>query len=392
MLFVLARGLSVSASEDVPEGETQTEHEPEGDEEPQDNVDVRVTELRARVSPQLEVVLPSGNFYAHFVTNFNNLEIAFNLSFSVLGNTLGGDLGVSYPIKTFTPYVTFFQHIDFENYFAPDISGGEIVLVPTEKYLRRDRGFDLGSRWEAADNFAIRPSVVFDEVFKGDLTKSVVLEEGVDIVPQTSFEYDSLRAEKTETDPVHVGLYIKSNFSLRYRDDFDTPVEADNRNRLSFYHRAGQRWFFDEEATLNYPLKIWRSDLATYYSLGGFETIRGYDEGSIPSLRFFLLSLNVERAIFYGRELRFKLLKNPVKVHQFRLVLLSDTLLSQDRIYGGAPVDFYSGAGGGISFTFSGSGSTHFQFKVCAAQALTGEFAPIVYLRSSLLKYETRIK
>jgi hypothetical protein len=348
MLFILARGVPVYASEEVQEGATEPEPESEDREDAQDLVDVRVTELRARVSPQLEVVLPTGNFYAHFVTNFNILEIAFNLNFSVLGNTLGGDLELSYPVKTFTPYITFFQNLDFENYFAPDVSEGEIVLVPTQEYVRRDRGLDLGLGWEAADNFTIKPSVVFDEVFEGDLTESVVLEEGVDIVPQTSFEYDSLRAEKTETDPVYAGLYFKSNFRLRYRDDFHTPVEADNRNQLSLYHNARQRWYFNEEATLDYPIKIWLSDLATYYSLGGFESIRGYDEGSIPSLRFFLLSLNVERAIFYGKEMKIKLSKRLVRIHQFRLVLLSDTLLSQDRIYGGAPVQFYSGAGGGI--------------------------------------------
>ncbi|MGQ9617179.1 MAG: hypothetical protein ACUVWJ_12365 [Spirochaetota bacterium] len=53
-------------------------------------VDVRVTQLRARISPQFEVVLPSGDLYEHFITNFNNLELTFNLHFSVIGNTLGG--------------------------------------------------------------------------------------------------------------------------------------------------------------------------------------------------------------------------------------------------------------------------------------------------------------
>lgn len=89
MLFILARGVPVYASEEVQEGATEPEPESEDREDAQDLVDVRVTELRARVSPQLEVVLPTGNFYAHFVTNFNILEIAFNLNFSVLGNTLG---------------------------------------------------------------------------------------------------------------------------------------------------------------------------------------------------------------------------------------------------------------------------------------------------------------
>jgi hypothetical protein len=51
---------------------------------------------------------------------------------------------------------------------------------------------------------------------------------------------------------------------------------------------------------------------------------------------------------FTVKKMKIKLSKRLVRIHQFRLVLLSDTLLSQDRIYGGAPVQFYSGAGGGI--------------------------------------------
>jgi len=344
------------------------------------------------VSPQLEVVLPSGNFYTHFVTNFNNLEIALNLSFSVLGNTLGGDLGFFYPFKTLIPYIVFYQNLDFENFFTPGLIDGEIILFPTQKYVRRDRGIDLGLKWEVMNNFKIVPSFAVNDVFKGNLTENVVLEEGVDFVPQTSLEYDSLRAEETETEPIYMGFYGKSNFSVRYRDGFQTPVEASNKNLLTYYHHARHRWYFDEEVTFNFPLKIWRSDLAYYYSLGGFESIRGYEEGSIPAIGFFLLSFNVERIIFDGSEMKIRLSKHLLRIHQFRLIFLSDTLLSRDRIYGGAPAQLYSSAGGGVSCTFSGSGSTHFQFKLCAAQALTEKFAPVIYFRSSLIQFEKHLQ
>jgi hypothetical protein len=267
-------------------------------------VDVRVTELQARVSPQLEIVLPTGNINQHFVTYFNNLEMTFNLSFSVMGNTLGGDIRFAYPINSISPYIFFYQKLDFENYIAPAFDGKELTFVPTDKYIARNRGLNLGLNYKIINNFYIMPSFVVNETFKGSLTENKVLEEGVDLIPQISFVYDSVEVEDTNTDPIFSGIYYNTTFSIRYRNAFHTPVDAENKNLFLLHHNLKRIWFFGERVTLNYPIKSWEKELIKFYSLGGIESIRGYEEYSIDSFRFFLLSSNVAREILQDKELR----------------------------------------------------------------------------------------
>ena len=353
--------------------------------------DVRVTELRARISPQLEIVLPSGNIYEHFVINFNNLELTFNLSFSVLGNTLGGDITFAYPSFLLSPYVTFYQSLDFESYFAPQISGDDIVLVPTTKYITRKRGVDLGLRYVLFSNFSLVPSLLISDTFKGSLTENRVLEDGVDLTPQFGLVYDSVRAEDTDTKPIFTGLYWETTFGVRYRNDFSTPVELNSETMFLLYHNIREKWFFEERLSLISPLKIWEKRLASIYSLGGFDSTRGYEEGSINALRFLSLSTNIEREIFDGRELRLRMFKRFVRLHQYRIFFLSDVLFTQDRLRLENPIEEYCSVGAGIAFSLSGREKTHFQIRLSAAQALTEAFAPIVYFRTSLFKFETSL-
>jgi len=381
LIFTLLSIFSATA-----EDETGDEAEKE-----EKNVDVRVTELRARISPQLEIVLPSGNIYEHFVTNFNNLEIAFNLSFSVLGNTLGGDITFAYPMNVLSPSLSFYQQLDFENYFQPAISGSDLTLVPTSKYIMRKRGFTLGLSYEVLRDFHLVPAFSVSDIFKGSLTENRVLEDGVDIIPQMGFVYDSVRAEDTERKPIFTGLYAETIFDVRYRNEFRNPIEVNNRNHLLLSHNWRRTWFFEERATLTYPVTIWDKERASFYSLGGFHTVRGYEEESIHALRFFLFSLNMEREILNDREVRLKLFKRQVRMHQYRIFFLFDSLFTQDRLSLEAPVDYYSSTGMGVAFSLSGRQRTHFQLRFSAAQPLTERFAPIIYFRTSLFHFETQL-
>jgi len=354
-------------------------------------VDVRVTELRAQVSPQLEIILPTGNIYQHFVTYFNNLEMTFNLNFSVMGNTLGGDIRFTYPMNIISPYISFYQKLDFENYIAPAFDGKELTLVPTDKYIARERGFNVGLKYEILNNFYLVPSFVVNETFKGSLTENKVLEEGVELIPQISFVYDSVKAEDTDKEPIFSGIYYRTTFSIRYRNDFHTPVDAENKNLFLLHHNLKRVWFFEERVTLNYPIKLWEKELARFYSLGGIESIRGYEEYSIDSFRFFLLSANVSREILQDKELRVKLFKKTVRVHQYSLFLLFDSLFTQERYSIQSHVSCYSSLGVGIAFSLSGKEKTHFKIRLSAAQGLTRDFAPIIYFRTSLFSFERRL-
>ncbi len=147
-----------------------------------------------------------------------------------------------------------------------------------------------------------------------------------------------------------------------------------------------------ERVTLNYPIYVWNKELTGFYSLGGFESIRGYDTDSINAFRFFLFSSNVERDILKDRELRIKVTKRRiVRLHQYRIFMFLDAFLTQDHLSLRSDFHHYASAGIGASCNLSGRESTHFNVRLYAAQGLTNKFAPILYLRTSLFNFSKKL-
>ncbi|MFW6181432.1 MAG: hypothetical protein ACOC8N_06755 [Spirochaetota bacterium] len=98
----------------------------EGDPAPGDDVrkiDIKASAVRARVNPQFEFVLPTGDISQHFIMHFNYLELTFDLSAGLVDNTIDGEVTFAYPLNRIRPYVSFVQKVDFENYLDPQISG-----------------------------------------------------------------------------------------------------------------------------------------------------------------------------------------------------------------------------------------------------------------------------
>lgn len=375
------------------ENENSTSEQSEEPQEVEDvqKVDIRVSEVRARINPQFELVLPSGNISEHFVIYFNRLEMTFDLGFSIIDSSVDGQITFAYPIKKYRPYISFFQKVDFENLISPQLSDGEFSLLPTDKYVSRKRGSMLGVRYQLYPKISIEPSFIINDTFKGSFTENKIVEDGVDLIPRISFIYDNVRAELPDNELFFTGMYYRSIFSILYRDRFDNPVSADNQNLFLLHHNLDNTWFFTEKASLDYPIKVWQGDIANFYSLGGVDTIRGYEYNSLSAFRFFLLSTDVERDIFKERELKFKVQKLEARLHQYRILILWDILSTQDKLKLGSHVSIYSSVGAGLSFVLSGKSKTHFKIRLYAAQALGESFAPIIYFRTSLFGFEKKI-
>ena len=349
-------------------------------------LNVQYSEVRARVSPTFELALPSSKVTLSFTQPFNRLDIVFYLGYGIISSDIDSELTFAYNIKRFRPFIKFFQSTDFENLVAPGISGSGVVLVPTDKYIDRSRGFDAGVGYRLAPRLYLEPSFLLDDVFKGSLTEAQVLTEGVDLVPKLSFVYDGLKALDPSSKLYLRGLYYRTIFALRYRDSFDTPVQISNENLFLYHFNIKRSWFFLLKGTLNYPIAVWEDELASFYKLGGFETIRGYDYNSINAFSFLLISFDTERELFKDKKL--SLFKDRLKIHQFRLKLLTDSLLYQDSIGLNSDAQYLASLGAGFSCVFSGKENGHFRTELFVAQGLQSGEGPILYFRTSLYNFE----
>jgi hypothetical protein len=354
-------------------------------------MDIEVTKVRAKVSPTFEFVLPSGNIYQHFTQDFNNLRMSFSLNYNILDNNIFGDIVFSYPLNRLVPSIRFAEDLDFENYISPSFSGGTFTLAPTDKYIARKTTIEPSLGYRVTDHFTITSSFLISDTFKGSLTTVSVIDEGVDLIPKLGFVYNSVRATVPEKGVYFNGLYLGSFFGMRYRQSFDNPVTLDHTNSLLLYFNCFDLWKLQQKVTLNYPIYVWNRELAAFYSLGGFDSFRGVEYDSIHSYRFLFFSTNLEREIFPGAEVPFTPFKLQARLHQFRFFLLSDELLSQCCLDINSPIEFSMSVGGGFAFVISGKEGGHFEIRIYAAQQLGKDFAPFIYLRTSLFDLERQL-
>jgi hypothetical protein len=354
-------------------------------------VDIKATAVKAKLNPQFEFVLPSGNINEHFVIYFNNLKMTFDLAYSIIDSSVDGEVTFAYPFGKFSPFVTFTQNVDFENLVKQELKGSELTLVPTEKYISRYRGAVIGVDYKPFSAFSIEPSFTAEDVFKGNLTNSIVIDEGVNLKPGLGFIFDTFQADLPGKRMYTGGTYFNSTFTMFFRNSFANPVNLKQHNLLLVhYYDSDKVWFIKERVSLNYPVVVWNKKLTGFYSIGGFDTLRGYSYASINAFRFLLISSEIEREILKEHTLKINLKKFEARVHQYRLFFLVDSLYTQDNLSVESDVNFFPAVGFGTGFNISGKSDTYFRVRLYTAQALGRKFAPILYFRTSLFNFETK--
>jgi hypothetical protein len=121
-----------------------TVHAQNGEEDPGKEeelpVEVGVERIHTRIDPEIELSVPSGRLHLFFDENFRTPHTRFGLDYEFLDNAIDVSLRFSRPIGRLDPGVRFYDGFDFENYFSPAFVKGDVVLLPKEEYVQRDRG------------------------------------------------------------------------------------------------------------------------------------------------------------------------------------------------------------------------------------------------------------
>jgi hypothetical protein len=356
-------------------------------EEPQRTL--TLSTLEGRGSPHFEFTLPSGNISERIEQQFNNLHVVFDLNFNFLDSSIDADVGFSYPVGFFIPGIHFFQNVDLENLITPQFQGGELILLPTEKYVSRNRGIGLEFIFNVTPNFSITPAFLMNDTFKGSFTTDLILDEGIDWNARMSFVLDSAKSLPVGgPEPKHIVVF-SSMFNTRFRNVLTNPVSIDNSNVLQTNHQLGDRVIITESLGFNYPIYIWNRDISMYHSLGGFDTLRGYPYGSIAAFRYLLNRIDLGAGVFPNA--RIKLLKRRATIHDYRIFFIFDGLLAQDHLSWDSAVNVYGGCGAGFAFLISGEKQQHIKVSTYVVQPIEPGRFPIFYFQTSFFSFEKKI-
>jgi hypothetical protein len=178
---------------------------------------------------------------------------------------------------------------------------------------------------------------------------------------------------------------------MRYREDFQEPVSLDNINRFTHYREFGSGLICAGNANLSYPISVWRRDIATFYTLGGFDTVRGYPKNSIGAFRYLLLSADLEYPLMtrIWADLP-EFLTLDLTLTRIRLLALADGLLSQDSLDVRSPIYGFVNVGFGLSFVFVEGKKRHYTLRIYVAQALLQRMKPMFYLSLTSSRFKVR--
>jgi hypothetical protein len=358
-------------------------------EEPQRTL--TLSTLEGRGSPHFEFTLPSGNIYERIEQQFNNLHVVFDLNFNFLDSSIGADVGFSYPVGVFIPGIHFFQNVDLENLVAPQFQGGELTLLPTEKYVSRNRGIGLEFIFNVTPIFSITPEFLLNETFKGSFTTDLTLDEGIDWIAKTSFVVDSTKSWPEGTPEPKHGVVFSSVFNTRFRNVITNPVSIGHSIAVQTSHQLRDRLFITESLGFNYPIFVWNEDISNYFNLGGFDTLRGYPYGSIAAFRYLLNRFDLGAGVFPNAQIKLKLLKRRATIHDYRVFFILDGLLAQDHLSWDSAVNIYGGCGGGLSFLISGEKQQHVKLSTYIVQPIDPGLFPIFYFQTSFYNFESQI-
>ena len=365
-------------------------------------VEVSVERVHARIDPEIELTIPNGRFHLRFDEDFQKLHTRFNLNYEFLDNAIGGSLRFSRPVGRVDPGIQFYDGIDFENFLSPALKNEDVILVPREEYVQRDRKVELDIRVplstpkdkEASQGLFTRGAFTFHETFRGDLNRAEIIDEGLNLILTGDLFYKGVRQRESALGAVPQGPYASTLLQMSYRDKFQEPVALNHRSQFTYYGDLSTLLSFTGNASLIYPIKVWRQDIASFYTLGGFDTVRGFPKNSIGAFRYLLLSTDFEALLQSTKVDVPEFLTLDFRLTQVRLLFLVDGLLSQDNLNAHSPVKGYMSVGGGVSLVFVEGKKRHYNLRIYVAQSLMRRETPMFYfsITSSRFKLQEQME
>jgi hypothetical protein len=363
---------------------------PETETERRARLSVRL--LEADVAPTFDVTLPSGNVHFESSEQLAGLRLRLRTDYNFLDNRIGADFGFFYPVRLFEPGVIFFDSVDFENTVEPKIDGLQVSLAPREKFIARRRGVEVRIGVHPTSALAIVPAFVVAEVFEGSLTALGVEEDALYLTPRLAVEYDTMTSEDLEED-LFIGVELRSSLDWRFREGFSHAVDLSHETSLAVFAGNAGGSILEERIRLAYPLVVWESERtnARYFSLGGVDSVRGYEPASFHAFRYALLQSDLRPAVLKRLTIPLRLgKKRSAKIHRFRLLVFSDVAATQESLDLKTPPKWHATAGVGFSFLLSGDRGNHFRTRLYLAAPLLEPPVPIFYWQTSLFTVSKR--
>lgn len=386
----------VPQSQDEEAAETgDARSEPRG-EEPT----IKVDSVGVRVLPQLEFVIPYGVISQSADIPIGQSVISTNADFDLAASAVAGEVGLRRRFGSWEPGIRAYQRANAEGIAEPRITGGEVRLIPDERYLERQRGVVGGLSWYIQDDVVGNGELELTESIETLLSEptdgEALRNSRFEIIPSLSMELRRLRIQTPTRSADIKGTYLRFTLSQRYVDRFSNPAALSGRIATLLSLDPLPSMALEHQISATTPLYIWDRELFNPLGLGGFDTLRGFGSGDVTETRGLIARNTLTWSPFPETSAEFESpvvgeedMTVNVRVHNFKALLAVDALLAQKDPELDSEISAYLGTGPGAALTISTRGSIHFDLRAYLVWPVGHDTIPVFYLRGAVFSIST---
>ncbi len=345
---------------------------------------VSVSTLRARLQPDLEVILPTGEVSQASNFLLSPILLHTEFVFHTLENQVMGLVTVSRAEGAVIPYISVSEHVDFERDIDPRLTDGNVEITPTERRVARTRTLEPGISWRPFQPLTIKFDVAIEDRYSGNLDGDTEAVQDLGLTPQLGVTFDRLRPLSAARSPLIVGDYYHLGVHQLFAENFSHPVASGLRATFIGGYTVTPHFHASHRLSVLVPIHIQDTERFTPLALGGYDNVRGYTAGDVAGIGA-LLSRNTFAFIPVpdGANSSGGSTKQKLRIHSLRMLLALDGALMDQNMAIDSQFDLFGSIGPGLGMTISTRRGLHLDVTALTAFA-DFNAPPVFYIRTSL--------
>ncbi|MFP4534326.1 MAG: hypothetical protein ACLFNP_01295 [Spirochaetaceae bacterium] len=399
-ILITAAAPFTASSEEEETGEEELPAEPRTEDTRALEPTLDLDAVGVRVQPQLEFVIPYGVISQSADIPIGQSVVSTKADFDLAASAVAGEVGLSRRFGNWEPGLRGYQRSNTEGIAQPRIAGDEVRLLPDERYLERERGVVGDLNWYVRENLVGNGALELTESIETLLSEppdgEEIRESQFEIIPSISMELRSLRIPTPGRSADIQGSYLRFTLSQRHIDRFSNPVVLSGGVATLLSLDPLPRINVEHQLSATTPLYVYNRELLQPLSLGGFDSLRGFDSGNVTETRGFLARNTVSWRPAPEKEAAFD---SPVvgeedetvkvRIHNFKALLAVDALVAQEEPELESEVSGYLGTGPGAAVTVSAGESVHFDLRAYLVWPVGYSEIPVFYLQGAIFSVAT---
>ncbi|MBN1822858.1 MAG: hypothetical protein JW803_00915 [Endomicrobiales bacterium] len=244
--------------------------------------ELKIKEMVVNVSPKTQVYLPSGALDLGLKQEFRKTSLEFNSRYDFVDSFMGFNLELLYKLTPAAVGFDLYDKVDFNEVYS------------NVEYIQRSQAVAPFAQRYISKTTKIRGSLAFENTYTSSLSTSFKLDQGRNVLGQVGM-YNNTVEETTSTPKGGMrSIVLMKSFEV-FGSDYDY---MQSELYLQQYFGSFSDHYLGYEFRAGYPIDAAKRPFTSFYYVGGYRILRGYDfkEFMGDALLYQNLSYNIPLA------------------------------------------------------------------------------------------------